>query len=134
MTTAGPVGSWPWPGETATERARRIANALLEQLPDDARSAAVNAARAFGETWLGESLVIHTPDQDITGMEAAQLVAVSEDVIRRWACTAHPDHPDRPLLPRFGWRGRRRTYLVRDVLDAAGAVRRHREARHTRHS
>jgi hypothetical protein len=110
------VGKWPWPEDTATERARRIANSLLALLPADERPAWVARAHSLGETWLGETLVVHADDEAITGPEAAAMLSVSEDTIRQWAA--------RSLLPRFGWRGRRRTYLVADLFSAAAASRR----------
>lgn len=81
-------------------------------------------AHALGETWLGTTLVTYTPESTITGDLAAQLVCVPEYEIRRWAAAPHPDDPQRRLLPRAGRRGRRQTYLVADVLDAAAALRR----------
>lgn len=121
---------WPWPGDTPTERARRIANSLLMLLPADERPIWTARAHAIGETWLGETLVRWTAEDAVNGQEAAQLVHVSEDIIRKWATKAHPDDPGKPLLPRFKMRGRCRTYLVRDVLDAAAAVRRARGEHH----
>jgi len=118
---------WPWPGDTPTERARRIANSLLALLPAEERPIWSARAHAFGETWLGENLVIYTADQAITGEQAAQLLAIPDYQIRRWACTPHPDDPTKPLLPRAGRVGRHQTYLVRNVLDAAAATRRARQ-------
>jgi hypothetical protein len=118
------VTKWPWPGDNATERARRIANSLLALLPAEERPVWTARAHDLGETWLGETLLRWTADDAITGDEAAQLVHVSADTIRQWATLRHPEDPQRKLLPRFKMRGRHRTYLVRDVLDASAAVRR----------
>lgn len=117
---------WPWPGDTATERARRIANSLLALLSADEASVHIATAHRLGETWLGERLLTYTPDQAITTAQAAELLSVSRDVIRQWACAPHPDDPDRPLLPRAGRRGRQQTYLVRCLLDASYLARRRR--------
>jgi hypothetical protein len=116
-------GRWPWPGDTPTERARRIANSLLGLLPATERPVWTARAHTLGETWLGDSLVIHEPEDAITGLEAAAMLNVSEAAIRKWATVAHPDDATRPLLPRAGWAGRRRTYVVADLLDAARIVR-----------
>lgn len=121
--------NWPWPADSPTERARRIANSLLALLPADERPIWTARAHALGETWLGETLLRWTADDAITGKEAAQMLSVSEAVIRQWACKAHPDDPDKPLLRRFRMQGRCRTYLVKDLLDAAAVVRQSRESR-----
>lgn len=121
------TGRWPWPGDNATERARRIANSLLALLPAEERPVWTTRAHQLGETWLGETIVGLKDDDAITGRQAAQLVHVSEDVIRKWASMPHPDAPDRKLLPRFKKLGGRRTYIVQHVLDAAAAIRRTRQ-------
>jgi DNA-binding transcriptional MerR regulator len=71
-----------------------------------------------------EKLDVVDPDQDYTTSEAAELVHVHPDTIRKWASTQHPTDPDRMLLPRFKTRGRERTYLAQHVLAAAAAMRR----------
>lgn len=118
--------SWPWPGDNATDRARRVANSLLALLPHDVQSRAVVSARAVGETWLGQRLVTYTPDQAITTAQAAAMLGISPDVVRQWACRHHPTDPNRPLLRREGMRGREQTYLVRNVLEASFQARRRR--------
>lgn len=114
---------WPWPEDLPVDRARRIANSLLALLSADEAARHVATARRLGETWLGAYLLTYTPDQAITTAEAAQLLSVSEDTIRQWACKPHPDDPTRPLLPRAGRRGRQQTYLVRCLFDAAQHAR-----------
>ena len=118
------TGCWPWPRDTALERARRIANSLLSLLPEAERGVWTARAHALGETWLGERLVTYTPDQALDTHRAADLAGVPEYEIRRWACRRHPEDPARSLLPRAGRQGRQQTYLARNVLDAAAAVRR----------
>lgn len=115
---------WPWPGDTATERARRIANSLIALLPPDEAAIHIATAHRLGESWLGARLLTYTPDRAITTEQAAELLSVSRDTIRQWACTPHPDDPNRPLLPRAGRRGRQQTYLVKCLLDAAYLARR----------
>jgi hypothetical protein len=75
---------WPWPGESATERARRIANSLLALLPDGERDIAIRKARAVGETWLGEHLLRWTNDDVITTDQAADLIHMRPSTIRKW--------------------------------------------------
>jgi hypothetical protein len=124
------MSRWPHPGDTALDRARKLANNLLTLLPEQIQQRAVSRAHVMGETWLGGGLSVVDEADELTTEQASGLVAVSTDVIRKWACTPHPEpgHGG-PLLPRFGYRGRQRTYLARDVLAAAGAVRRAREQR-----
>ena len=72
---------WPWPGDTPTERARRIANSLLALLPDQERDHAIRQARAVGETWLGRNLLRWTNDDVIPPGEAAGLVHATPDLL-----------------------------------------------------
>jgi hypothetical protein len=122
------TSTWPGPERTALDRARRIANDLLAHLPDEEQARYAATAHGVGETWLGERLLMHERDQAITTQEAAALVSVSEDVIRRWACTPHPRKPGRMLLPRAGRQGRSMTYIVARVLEASAEVSRSRRA------
>ena len=124
-----PYAPWPWPGDTTRDRARRIANSLLSLVPEQQRDAIVSQAHRYGETWLGHDEVTADPDSYVSGADAADLVAVSPATIRQWAATEHPGVPGRMLLPRGPFRQRERTYLVRDVLSAAGTVRRARHAK-----
>lgn len=108
---------WPWPGDTPTERARRIANSLLTLLPADEQPTWIAQARAVGETWLGADLVRWTADDIVTTATAADLVHVLPATIRRW-------HSDGELPNKS--RGR---YRVGDVLDCAAARRKRRSTR-----
>jgi hypothetical protein len=123
---------WPWPADLPVDRARRIANSLLAQLhqldPDEAAHNAA-AAHRLGETWLGSTMVLYDNDQAITTQQAAELLCVSEGVIRLWACTPHPTMPGQMLLPRAGRRGRHQTYIVRALRDASFEVSRMRSTR-----
>jgi hypothetical protein len=88
-----------------------------------------NTLRGFGEgDWLlGKEQVVE-PEQELTTAEAAELVRVPIERIRKWACADHPEKPGEPLLPRFKKRGKERTYLAQHVLAAAAAMRRYRHA------
>lgn len=123
--------SWPWPGDSALDRARRIANSLLALLPDDERAQHVATAHRYGETWLGEASVLEGPDDPVTTERAAEIAHVSQDVIRQWACMPHPDDPGRPLLPRWRRRGRQMTYLAGEVRAAMAVVDRAKRQRAT---
>ena len=107
---------WPWPEDTQTDRARRIANSLLLELPEPQRDMWTARAHAVGETWLGSSMVRWTADDVVSTAEAAELVHVSPATIRKW-------HSAEGL--RAVGRGR---YRVGDVLDHAARKRRARAA------
>jgi hypothetical protein len=123
---------WPYPLDTALERARKVAGmyrARLRALDVDACDILDDTAASFGEDWMLEKPDVVDPDQELTTAKAAELVRVHPDTIRKWACAPHPTDRDKPLLPRFKKRGRERTYLAGQVLAAAALVRR---AQHTR--
>lgn len=123
---------WPNPVDTALDRARKIAGmyrARLRALDVGACDVLDDTAASFGEDWMIEKPDIVDPNRELTTAEAAELVHVHPDAIRKWACAKHPTDRDKPLLPRFKKRGRERTYLAGQVLEAAAIVRR---AQHTR--
>lgn len=107
------TAAWPWRGDTATDRARRIANTLLGLLDPAERARVITAARAVGETWLGAEMMRWADDDVITTAEAAQLVHVSPAMVRKWHSQGR--------LPRAGVEPGR--YRVADVLECARRVR-----------
>lgn len=122
---------WPNPVDQPVDRARRIAGmyrAHLKALAPAACAQADEVAVSFGETWMLDKPDIVEPKQELTTAEAAELVRVPVERIRKWACADHPEKPGEPLLPRFKRRGRERTYLAENVLAAAAAMRRYRHA------
>lgn len=124
-------GAWPNPVDTALDRARRIAGmyrAQLRLLDYDACNRLDDTAAAFGETWMLDKPNIIDPNAALTTLEAAELVNVPIERIRKWACADHPERKGEPLLPRFKMRGRERTYLAANVLAAAAAMSRYRHA------
>lgn len=125
-------GVWPNTIDTALDRARKIAGmyrSRLRALDRDACNILDDTAAAFGETWMLDKPDVVDPHREVTTAEAAELVQVHPDTIRKWACMNHPDDLEKPLLPRFKKRGRERTYLAGHVLEAAGAIRRAQHAR-----
>lgn len=128
----GRRGTWPFPLDSEMDRARKVAmmyRARLRALNPAACDEADATAASFGEDWMLTRPQIIEPDQELTTATAAELVNVHVDTIRKWACMRHPEHPDQPLLPRFGRRGKETTYLAERVLAAAVAMRRAQHAR-----
>lgn len=122
---------WPHPMDGPAERARRVAlayRARLARLSAEAAAECDELAARFGETWMLDQPEVDD-DQELTTTEAAQLVGVSPGTIRNWACMPHPEQHDRPLLPRYGRRGRERTYLAGHVREADAVMRRAQHAR-----
>jgi hypothetical protein len=116
------VSGWPWPGDTELSKARKVAIAYREHLHTSNPTmcdALDDAMRDYGQMWVLPKPTTFEAEDAITAEVAGELVSRSEGVIRRWASTPHPDDPSRMLLPRFGWDGPRRTFLVADVLAAA---------------
>jgi hypothetical protein len=123
---------WPNPVDTALDRARKIAGMYrtrLRALDVGACDQLDDTAVSFGEDWMLEKPEIVDPGRELTTAQAAELVHVHPDTIRKWACAQHPTERDKPLLPRFKKRGRERTYLAGKVLEAAAVVRRAQHAR-----
>lgn len=123
---------WPNSVDTALDRARKIAGmyrARLRALDVGACDLLDDTAVSFGEDWMLEKPDIVDPLRQLTTTEAAELVHVHPDTIRKWACAQHPTEHGRMLLPRFKKRGRERTYLAGNVLEAAAIVRRAQQAR-----
>jgi hypothetical protein len=124
---ARPVSRWPWEGDSPLARAHIIANQLLDELAQLDRDRAlrrVRLAHEWGETWLGASLVSYADTDTVTTSEAAQLLGVSVNTIRKWAHMPHPDprqaaHGRRLLRNTGQRRGHQTTYLVGELRRAA---------------
>lgn len=116
---------WPNPVDTPLDRARRVAGmyrARLRALDPDACDNCDAVAVGFGETWMLDKPDIVEPDRELTTAQAAELARVKPNTIAHWARLPHPDGSGRPLLPRFGWHGRERTFIAAKVLEAAALV------------
>jgi hypothetical protein len=107
---------WPWPGDTTTERARRVANSLLALLPPDEAAIHIATAHRLGETWLGADLQRWMIDDVVPPSEAAGLVHATPAHLRSWVRMG--------VLTRTG-----RGYRVGDVLDASAKVHQLRRTR-----
>ncbi len=113
---------WPWPVDTPLDRARKVAGMYRQHLKTAAPAVCAtldDTVRGFGEDWLLDREQVIDPDREVTTSEAAEMVRVHPDTVRRWACLEHPDDPTRPLLARYGRRGRERTYIAGKVIEAA---------------
>jgi hypothetical protein len=123
-TTATTVEGWPWPADTALTRAKKVAQAYRAALGANNRALRdrLDAVMLdYGQSWVLDLVVPVSDDglEEWTTAEAAEHVHETPHRIRTWATETDPDDPGRPLLPRFGRRGRETTYLARDVLAAA---------------
>ena len=115
---------WPWPGENALARARRVAQAYRAALGASNRAIRDEIDEAMaevGETWIRDQEITYNGDgmDALTTTQAAELAHVPPYEINRWATMQWPGVPGRPLLPRFRRQGRTMTYLARDVVAAA---------------
>lgn len=118
---------WPNHLDGPTARARAVARmyrAHLRAVRPDLCDQADATAGQFGESWPLERPEVIDADRELTTAEAAALVNVPANTLHKWAAANHPDDPDRPLLPRFKKRGRERTFLAGQVLEAAAIMRR----------
>jgi hypothetical protein len=123
---------WPWPDETPATRARRLARAyraVAARADPHATRTVDQRAAGWGETWMLDTEQTVDDDRELTTAEAAELVNVAPQTIRKWACLNHPEQPGRKLLPRFGRRGRETLYIAADVRAAAAALIRTQHAR-----
>jgi hypothetical protein len=116
------AGVWPWAGDTELTRARKVAQAYRAALGANNRTLRdqLDATMvSHGQTWVLDLVATTAPDglDEMTTKEAAELVHVPPHRILAWASERGPD--GRPLLPKFGKRGRESTYLVRDIAAAA---------------
>lgn len=119
--------SWPYPGDTAVLRARRIALAYREHLRNinpELCSVIDDTMRSYGQDWVSPEVYQFEPGQPLTTAQAAALVSVRVETIRQWACTRHPEDANRMLLPRYRRQGREMTYLIEHV-EAAAAIMEH---------
>lgn len=125
MTTmTAPAPRWPFPGDNAIARARKVAQAYRAALGLQNRALRDDIDEAMceaGETWVTEREIVWAGDgmDALTTAQAAELAHVPTYEVSRWATMEWPGEPGRPLLPRFRRQGRTMTYLARDVVAAA---------------
>lgn len=110
---------WPWPADTPTERARRVALSALAELekvaPERARTF-VDRITGMGEPWLRRAIVRYQDDDLLTAAEVADVCGVQPGTVDQWR---HRGLRDVDTVD-----GRR--FLMRDVLEYHAARRRRR--------
>lgn len=119
---------WPWPGDTPTERARKIAAGYRElALRQDPEAVARldEQATVYGEGWIVPPLALAQLDDEITVEHAGQLVGRSPSAIYNWI--RRDSRLTARRLPDGGLRVR-----AGDVLDVDAELRQRRAiGRHT---
>jgi hypothetical protein len=116
------VTGWPRPGDTELSIARTVAVAYRNHLHTANPQVCDRldlVMRDYGQTWVFPRPAEYEDTDAVTTAVAAELVSRSPSVVRRWAVTEYPPGSGGMLLPRFGWDGPSRTYLVGDVRRAA---------------
>lgn len=87
-----PPEPWPFPADTALDRARSIARSYREALrtADPGLCAALDhAARKYGEIWLLEKPITKFEDELHSAEEVAERVGVKPNTVRVWAKRQH---------------------------------------------
>lgn len=78
---------WPWPADTPTDRARRIARSYRDALHavDPDRCARLDAeATRLGQGWVVPQIVTVAPDDLLTRWQAAEFCQVRAKTITEW--------------------------------------------------
>ncbi|MCP3801841.1 hypothetical protein NLX83_21480 [Allokutzneria sp. A3M-2-11 16] len=113
--------AWPWPADTALDRARRLAlgyrAALAEADPQRCAQLDTHAVN-FGEAWVNHTPSTLAPDAMLSAVELAEALGVTPERIRKAASRGTIDRFPTSAGPR---------YRAGDVLDWLAIQRR---ARH----
>lgn len=115
------MSAWPYAGDSITDIARKIAIAYRTHLHAASPSACDvldEVMRHYAQLWLLPDTQALAPTDELTTSQAAARAGVSATRIRAWACQRHPVREGEAKLPRFGWRGRERTYLAVHLDEA----------------
>jgi hypothetical protein len=132
MTTA--EVPWPWPGDTETDKARRICwdyRRELRRLNPELCDRMDAAARRLGQHWVAPQPATLDLNAALPAAEMARYLnhEVTADQIRQWG-TRHAQ--GRPGVPRLTNRRGHTVYRLGDILDHLAQQRRARAER-TRH-
>lgn len=78
---------WPFPGDTAVDRARRIGRSYRAELyaVDPERCAQLDTkARLLGEGWVAPARVTYDVNDLLAAPEAAAILSVEPGTVRQW--------------------------------------------------
>jgi excisionase family DNA binding protein len=80
--------SWPWPGDSQLDRARRTARSYRDALQQADPAAVVDLDKQliddYGQTWLAPTALTLDLDDWITISEAAELVGLTKGAVYQW--------------------------------------------------
>lgn len=117
--------SWPFPGDSALDRAKRIAQSYRAELmaADPATCELLDGrAKAVGEGWVIPTLISVDVDDWVRVDSASELAGRSKDAIHKWIQRGKL----KSIKDEYG----RATVRVGDVLDVVAEYRRERARRH----
>lgn len=122
------TGQWPWPGDTDTVIARKVAVAYRTHLHAAAPAACDrvdDAMRGFGQLWVVSSLVTTEADSLVTTTEAAELAGVTVETVRQWRKRGYIDRDGkrRYLVVRGLNEQDWPMFLAREVLEVVAVTR-----------
>lgn len=82
------ASTWPWPGDSALDRARRVARSyretLLAEFPDACAALDRRLVDQLGQAWLVPTLATVDLDEWVTIGVAAEHVGLSEQGVYAW--------------------------------------------------
>jgi hypothetical protein len=110
--------TWPYPGDSPTARARRVAHAYRHALEQAAPDHCANLDKTmydYGQHWVVPRLVTVDPAAWLTAADAADLAAVNPATLR------HLRHTGRLTGRRLS--ARRWEYLAGDILALSATPR-----------
>lgn len=117
--------TWPWPGDTRTDRAQRCARwyreALHEHAPAVCRDIDSRLIAEFGQQWLAPTLSTRQLDDYVTVDEAAEHVGLQPSAVYKWI--------DKDRLDPVRGNDNRIRVRLGDALEVMAENRRKRSAR-----
>lgn len=121
------MSHWPWPGDTITDQARRVALSYRQALHEAAPEACAVLDRkmlGWGMVWVAPRMTTVNEDEWVTLVVAADHTGLTPAAIYKWLSR------DDRVVGRKGSDGRIRV-RIGDVLAANAELRRERAARRT---
>lgn len=83
----GLADSWPWPGDSPLDRARRVARTYrdtLNRVAPDACAQLDARAAELGQSWITPKPLAHEHEDLLTANEVADMCDVKPATIRQW--------------------------------------------------